>query len=104
MSPKRQAWRSRARARSRCSATSTTTASSTCSWAWRRFARPTARVPSYLFRNQGDGTFEDITAKAGVANLRMCKGASFGDYDDDGYLDIYVSNMGSYNRLYHNNR
>jgi hypothetical protein len=60
--------------------------------------------PSHLFRNRGNGTFEDITAKAGVANLRMCKGAAFGDYDDDGYLDLYVSNMGTPNRLYHNNR
>src|SRR5262249_9554734 len=56
--------------------------------------------PSHLFRNRGNGTFEDITGKAGVANLRMCKGAAMGDYDNDGFLDLYVSNMGAPNRLY----
>ncbi|MFO0981075.1 MAG: VCBS repeat-containing protein [Planctomycetota bacterium] len=59
--------------------------------------------PSHLFRNRGNGTFEDITEQAGVANLKMCKGAAFGDYDGDGFLDLYVSNLGAANHLYHNN-
>jgi hypothetical protein len=59
--------------------------------------------PSKLFRNKGNGTFEDITESAGVANNAMCKGCVFGDYDGDGLPDLYVSNMGSWNRLYHNN-
>jgi hypothetical protein len=46
-----------------------------------------------LYRNNGDGTFTDVTAKAGVGNLgRWGTSAAFGDYDDDGYLDLYVAN------------
>jgi len=59
--------------------------------------------PSHMFRNRGDATFEDITAQAGVQNNRFCKGAAFGDYDGDGFQDLYVSNMNGPNRLYHNN-
>ena len=58
--------------------------------------------PSQLFRNNGDGTFTDIAKSAGVTNDRYAKGVTVGDYDNDGYLDIYVSNYGR-NRLYHNN-
>ena len=57
--------------------------------------------PSQLFRNEGDGRFVDVAAAAGVTNDRMCKGASWGDYDDDGDPDLYVSNLGP-NRLYRN--
>ncbi len=56
----------------------------------------------HLFRNRGDATFDDITLEAGVANLRFCKGAAFGDYDGDGLPDLYVSNLHDMNRLYHN--
>ena len=59
--------------------------------------------PSKLFKNRGDGTFEDGTRQAGVQNHRFCKGAAFGDYDGDRLPDLYVSNMGAPNRLYHNN-
>ena len=60
--------------------------------------------PSQLFRNRGDGTFEDVTAHAGVGATAFTKGAVFGDYDNDGYPDLYVSNMFGDNFLYHNNR
>ena len=56
-----------------------------------------------LYHNNGDGTFTDVAAKAGVENDRWAKGAVFGDYDDDGLADIYVSNMNDANRLYRNN-
>jgi hypothetical protein len=56
-----------------------------------------------LYRNRGDGTFENITAKAGVANERWAKGVAWGDYDNDGDPDLYVSNMNGPNRLYRNN-
>ncbi len=47
---------------------------------------------SALYRNNHDGTFTDVTAKAGVANAdRWGTGAAFGDYDNDGYLDLYVA-------------
>jgi enediyne biosynthesis protein E4 len=55
-----------------------------------------------LFHNNHDGTFTDVTEKAGVANGRWGFGAVVVDYDNDGWPDIYVSNFGK-NRLYHNN-
>ena len=55
-----------------------------------------------LFHNNKDGTFTDVTAKAGVANERWGFGVAAGDYDNDGWEDFYVSNFGK-NRLYHNN-
>ncbi|HZZ40089.1 MAG TPA: CRTAC1 family protein [Acidobacteriaceae bacterium] len=55
-----------------------------------------------LFRNNHDGTFTDVTRKAGVANDRWGLGCAVGDYDNDGWPDLYVTNVGS-NRLYHNN-
>ena len=57
---------------------------------------------SALFHNNHDGTFTDVAAKAGVTNDRWGFGVAIGDYDNDGWPDIYVSNWGK-NRLYHNN-
>jgi len=55
-----------------------------------------------LFHNNHDGTFTDVTEKAGVANERWGFGAAVADYDNDGWPDIYVANWGK-NSLYHNN-
>ena len=55
-----------------------------------------------LFHNNHDGTFTDVSAKAGVQNDRWGYGCSVADYDNDGWPDIYVGNYGK-NRLYHNN-
>ena len=55
-----------------------------------------------LFHNNHDGTFTDVTDKAGVANERWGFGVAIADYDNDGWPDIYVANFGK-NRLYHNN-
>ena len=55
-----------------------------------------------LLHNNHDGTFTDVTEKAGVANERWGFGVAVADYDNDGWPDIYVSNYGK-NRLYHNN-
>ncbi|HMX25728.1 MAG TPA: CRTAC1 family protein, partial [Blastocatellia bacterium] len=60
-------------------------------------------TPSQLFRNRGNGMFEDVTQKAGVGRTAFTKGAAWGDYDNDGFADLYVSNYGSENFLYHNN-
>jgi hypothetical protein len=57
--------------------------------------------PSQLFRNNGDGTFTDTAASAGVTNLSFAKAVAWGDYDDDGDPDLYVSNSGP-NRLFRN--
>ncbi|MCD6596513.1 MAG: CRTAC1 family protein [Bacteroidales bacterium] len=55
-----------------------------------------------LYRNQQDGTFEDVTKKAGVGGPWYSMGITVGDFNNDGYPDIYVSNYGS-NTLYKNN-
>ncbi|HVT98869.1 MAG TPA: CRTAC1 family protein [Acidobacteriaceae bacterium] len=55
-----------------------------------------------LFRNNHDGTFSDVTEKAGATNDRWGYGCAVGDYDNDGWPDLYVTNYGK-NRLYHNN-
>jgi hypothetical protein len=55
-----------------------------------------------LFHNNRDGTFTDVTAKAGVANDRWGFGVAVADYDNDGWPDMYVTNFGQ-NRLFHNN-
>jgi hypothetical protein len=60
-------------------------------------------TPSQLFRNRGDGTFEDATARAGVGRSAFTKGTAWGDYDNDGWRDLYVSNMFGENFLYRNN-
>lgn len=58
--------------------------------------------PSQLFRNNGNGTFTDVARQAGVDNRRFAKGVAWGDFDDDGPPDLFVSNIGP-NRLYRNN-
>lgn len=57
---------------------------------------------SALYRNLGGWKFEDVTAKAGVANERWGMGVAVGDYDNDGRPDMFVGNLGV-SRLYHNN-
>jgi len=61
-----------------------------------------------LYRNKGDGTFEDVTRQVGVAYAQSSFCAAVGDYDNDGYLDLYVADgvlgNGEPNVLYHNNR
>ena len=55
-----------------------------------------------LFHNNHDGTFTDVAARAGVTNDRWGFGVAIGDFDNDGWPDIFVANFGK-NRLYHNN-
>jgi hypothetical protein len=57
---------------------------------------------SILFRNNGDGTFTDVTAKAGVGSKGRAMGVLTVDYDQDGWPDIFVANDSSPNFLYHN--
>ena len=59
--------------------------------------------PSRLYHNKGDGTFEDIAPTAGVDRVAFSKGVVAADYDNDGFVDFYVSNLGGNNFLYHNN-
>ena len=56
-----------------------------------------------LFLNKGDGTFEDISHAAGIDKPGVTKSVVAADYDNDGYVDFYVTNYLGDNRLYHNN-
>lgn len=55
-----------------------------------------------LFRNEGDGRFADVTLLAGLGDERFGQGVAVGDYNSDGFADLYVANIGE-NRLYCNN-
>ncbi|MDH3745891.1 MAG: CRTAC1 family protein [Acidobacteriota bacterium] len=57
---------------------------------------------SQLFRSRGDGTFEDTTSKAGMRFRSLTKGATWGDVDNDGRPDLYISNFGERNLLFVN--
>jgi len=68
-------------------------------------AHPDKRDPKYwnrLYRNNGDGTFTDVTEKAGVQGSGYGMGVAVADFDNDGYEDLYVTNVGE-NILYRNN-
>ncbi len=61
-----------------------------------------AEPTSHLFRNNRDGTFTDVTTKAGVGHSGWGQGVCIGDYDNDGWEDLFVTYYGK-NVLYHNN-
>lgn len=61
-----------------------------------------ASFSNRLFHNNGDGTFTDVTVKAGVAGLGYSMGVAAGDFDHDGYEDLYVTGV-NHNQLLHNN-
>jgi hypothetical protein len=68
-------------------------------------AAPDKRDPRFwnrLYRNNGDGTFTDVTEKAGLQGHGYGMGVATGDYDNDGHVDLLVTNFGG-NTLYHNN-
>jgi hypothetical protein len=67
--------------------------------------QPDKSEPKYwnrLYRNNGDGRFTDVTVQAGVQGTGYGMGVAVGDYDNDGFPDLYVTNVGR-NILYHNN-
>ena len=63
---------------------------------------PDFEAPCQLFRNNGDGTFTDVAAAAGVAVRSYVKGVVWGDYDNDRFPDLYISILGAPNHLFHN--
>lgn len=66
---------------------------------------PQKTGPEYwnrLYHQKPDGTFEDVTARAGLQGVGYGMGVAVGDYDNDGFEDLYVTAYGG-NRLYHNN-
>ena len=89
------------------------TAGSTFSWSTVRRSLTRPRLapfpqktgPAYwnrLYHQKKDGTFEDVTEKAGLQGENYDMGVAVGDYDNDGFEDLYVTGYGG-NHLYHNN-
>jgi len=69
---------------------------------WEELVQGKRTVANALYRNNGDGTFANVTEKAGVGNRHWGMGVAAGDYDNDGWVDLFVCNYGS-NTLYRNN-
>jgi enediyne biosynthesis protein E4 len=77
-----------------------------CGGDWHTYCPPNAfpATTCLLFHNRGDGTFEDVTERAGLAAKKgRALGVAFADYDGDGFTDIFVSNDGMQQYLFHNN-
>ena len=73
------------------------------------WAKRAGRFPNSLLRNNGDGTFEDVTDEAGVLSFHPTQTAAWGDYDNDGFVDLFIGNESEPGdphpcELYHNNR
>ena len=66
------------------------------------FFTPKTPLKNALYHNNHDGTFTDVTDRAGVAGGKFGMGVAAGDFDGDGFVDLYITNYGS-NILYHNN-
>ncbi len=63
------------------------------------------RHPSELYRNNGDGTFKEVAKEIGLGDaVAFVKGTSWGDIDNDGWIDLYLSVMGGKNKLFKNNQ
>ena len=69
---------------------------------WDELLKGKRSISNALYRNKGDGTFIDVTKKAGVGNHFWGMGVAASDYDNDGWTDLYVCNYGP-NTLYRNN-
>lgn len=63
---------------------------------------PNFKLKDVLYRNNGDGTFTDVTESAGIANSMIGMGMAVGDYNNDGWPDIYITGYGA-SKLYRNN-
>jgi enediyne biosynthesis protein E4 len=77
-----------------------------CGNEWQTYCPPAEfpQTTNLLYRNRGDGTFEDVSQHSGIAALKgRSLGVCFADYDDDGFTDIFVSNDGMRQFLFHNN-
>jgi hypothetical protein len=80
--------------------------SKTCGGEWQTYCPPEEfpATTSILYHNNGDGTFTDVSQKAGISSKKgRALGVAFADYDGDGFTDIFVANDGMQQYLYHNN-
>ena len=80
--------------------------SKTCGAEWRTYCPPEEFpvTTNILYHNNGDGTFTDASQRSGIASRKgRALGLAFADYDDDGFTDIFVSNDGMQQFLFHNN-
>jgi hypothetical protein len=80
--------------------------SKTCGGEWHTYCPPEEFPPTtnILYHNRGDGTFEDVSQRSGIAAKKgRALGVAFADYDDDGFTDIFVANDGMQQFLFHNN-
>ena len=81
--------------------------SKTCGGEWHTYCPPEEfpATTSILYHNKGDGTFEDVSQKSGIAAKKgRGLGVAFADYDGDGFTDLFVANDGMQQFLFHNNR
>src|SRR5262249_34972843 len=63
--------------------------------------------PNLLYHNRGDGTFEEVSTRAGLredSQLQFCKGTTWVDFDNDNFPDLFLNNLRGAGKLYHNNR
>jgi hypothetical protein len=77
-----------------------------CGGDWHTYCPPGVfpATSCVLYRNRGDGTFEDVSERSGIAAKKgRALGVSFADYDGDGFTDIFVANDGMQQYLFHNN-
>jgi enediyne biosynthesis protein E4 len=77
-----------------------------CGNEWQTYCPPAEfpQTTNILYRNRGDGTFEDVSQHSGIAAVKgRSLGVCFADYDDDGFTDVFVSNDGMRQFLFHNN-
>jgi hypothetical protein len=77
-----------------------------CGGDWHTYCPPNAfpATACLLYHNRGDGTFEDVTERSGLAAKKgRALGVAFADYDGDGFTDIFVANDGMQQYLFHNN-
>jgi enediyne biosynthesis protein E4 len=83
-----------------------TQTSKICGQEWQTYCPPGEFPPTtnILYRNRGDGTFEDVSQRSGITALKgRSLGVSFADYDGDGFTDVFVANDGMRQFLFHNN-
>jgi enediyne biosynthesis protein E4 len=80
--------------------------SKTCGAEWRTYCPPEEFpvTTNILYHNNGDGTFTDVSQRSGIAAKKgRALGVAFADYDEDGFTDVFVSNDGMQQFLFHNN-